>query len=363
MKTTGLNWLVGLAVGGLFTIFIAKPSPSAEPAETSAFSVTIQTTDARTKKALTSIRVVPAPCRQRAPQITWQSQYLKEYESLPAIFSMKRAWEKTRLRIEAGGYRPFISQPLERKTGIVLDVALEPDEGIVGRVLTPDGKPAAGAKLAVCTWTNEVTVHGGTLKYGHHAERLRGLVHTDADGSFQLPGEVDDWVLVVAHESGYAERTAAEFAKQSIVTLKRWGRLEGELVSIGTPWNSQPVQIGGGRGDVNVILHYAAGETRANAAGEFVADRLPPVKMYVQPLVQHGEKSFNMLWFSGLVEIKAGEVTRMTLPRKGQDVTGQLALPEDSGLSLEDLEIELSISLRPPRISRFGGGGNESHAA
>jgi NAD(P)-dependent dehydrogenase (short-subunit alcohol dehydrogenase family) len=119
---------------------------------------------------------------------------------------MKRAWELTVLRIGADGYLPFLTRPIRRSEGeLTLDVSLTPDPGIVGKVLTPSGAPARGAVLAVCTWTNEVGVERGTLRYSGHGQRLGRLGTTADDGTFRLRGEVDPWLLVVAHDSGYAE--------------------------------------------------------------------------------------------------------------------------------------------------------------
>ncbi len=59
---------------------------------TPAFSVTIKAIDAVAKQPLTSIRVVPTSYNARARQVTWQSQYLKKYDSFPATFQMQRGW-------------------------------------------------------------------------------------------------------------------------------------------------------------------------------------------------------------------------------------------------------------------------------
>ena len=75
----------------------------------------------------------------------------------PTELRVERPWEQTVLRIEADGYVPFVTRPIQRGEAMVtLDVALTPDPGHAGNVLLPDGKPAAGASLALCTWTNEV---------------------------------------------------------------------------------------------------------------------------------------------------------------------------------------------------------------
>ena len=93
-----------------------------------------------------------------------------------------------------------------------------------------------------------MNVEGGKLRYSGHGQQLGKLGTTAGDGAFRLPSEVDPWVLVVAHDSGYAEVTAAEFAKSSTVRLKPWGRIEGEFVVDGKPVAGQAIHIGAGRG-------------------------------------------------------------------------------------------------------------------
>lgn len=178
------------------------------------FSYSVTAIDAETRQPIKNFRVVPTPYRANSQSVTWQSQYLKEFEKSPALFTLKRGWTETSLRVEAAGYKPAISEPLKRKTDGKLTVEMETDGGWSGRVLTPDGKPAAEAQVAVCTWTNEVTVESGQLRYGSHAKKLRPLVATDENGEFHIPSEIDTWVLVLAHNTGYIELTEKEFCRR-----------------------------------------------------------------------------------------------------------------------------------------------------
>lgn len=357
MKATNLIVVTGMLVVGSLADSPCSGQDSAAGAadqqEPAAFSIDITATDAGTGEPVEPLRIVPASHSGSGSRLTWQSQYRKSYEAAPARFQMQRGWPQTVLRIEAAGYRPHVTDPLPREAGQTLQLELEPDAGIAGSVLTPDGQPAVGANVARCTWTNEVTVRDGKLTFSGHGRELGHQIQAGDDGSFRLPPEVDEWVLVVAHETGYAERTIAEFAEQKSITLKPWGRLEGTFVVNRKPVTDQRVQVGAGRGDVEVILHYLAGDVRTDADGRFVVERLPPVRLFVSPLFEHEGSQYSLLWFSGNMEIAAGETTRITLPRAGQTLTGQLAVPPDSGLSFEELQIEMSINLRPPGISGF----------
>jgi uncharacterized protein (TIGR03067 family) len=317
--------------------------------------------DATTKAAVKSFTIVPASYEERAKHVTWQSQYRKRYTGTPAEFRMERPWEATVLRIEADGYVPILTRPFRRDEGQVnVDLTFTPDPGRTGKVVTPSGEPAAGASLALCTWTNEVNVQGGRLSYAGHGRELGKLNTSAADGTFRIPSEPDPSVLVVAHDSGYAEVIAVT---SSTIHLKPWGRIEGECVVNGKPIADQAIHIGAGRGDVEVNLHYSD-DVATDAAGRFGVDRVPPVALYVQPWFKHGESAFSLLWFSGRTAIAAGQTTRITLPRVGRPLMGRVSLPAESGLRLADLTVEAELSLRPPSMSmRSGDELNREYAA
>jgi hypothetical protein len=325
---------------------------AAEPA----FSVTISAIDSDTKKPLKSLRVTPTTFRENARAVTWQSQYQKKYDSLPATYTMDRGWQSTLLRIEADGYMPIVSEPLAKKTGLELNVVLQPHPGYSATVLTPDGKPAKNASVAMCTWTKEVNVKNGKIRYGHHAERTGGMAHTNAEGNFHLPPEVDVWVLVIAHESGYVEMTKEEFAKVEKVQLLKWGRIEGTFALAGKPMPEQTINIGAGRGDVEVVLHYETDKVTTDVEGKFVAETIPPVRLYVKPTFKIGDQSLDLLMFSGVMKIKPGVTSKADLPTIGADVVGKLHIAGEDAPDFQELELDVSVILRQPRISRFQPG-------
>ena len=120
----------------------------ARPKETVGLAVRINATDAKSKRPVKSLALIPSDYEESVRQPTWQSQYLKRFVDTPAEFRTERPWDATVLRIEADGYIPFLTRPIRRDEGeLTLEVALTPDPGLAGKVLTPSGAPADGAVL------------------------------------------------------------------------------------------------------------------------------------------------------------------------------------------------------------------------
>ena len=318
------------------------------------FRARIVVTDAETGMPIKECSVVPAPWR-KGPT-TWQGQYRRQLISTD-VFSMRRGWDPTALRIESAGYMPQIAGPLPRQTDHVLKIQLRKDPGIRGKVVSPDGKPVAGASVALCTWTREVRVNNSQIRYARE-DRFK-LLTTKADGQFQLPAEIDPWVLVIAHKSGYAERTREQLERDKPVRLEKWGRIEGQVQIGGKPLPNATVDLNAGRGDVDVVLHYSAA-AKCDRSGRFSVDQLPPVKMYVKPIFQIGERRLSPLWFSGLAKIQAGETTKLSIPRPGQAIRGRIGLSPDSKLQRTDLKFDVTCYLRPPSVSGRTGSRNEA---
>lgn len=331
-------WIAAMVLAGVAHTGLAVADQPMDQAP--AFSIQIQAIDAITQQPVAAIRIVPASNDGTRQHRTWQSQYRKTYTESPALYSMKRGWEKTDLRIDADGYRPVVISGLDRKRHEKPQVVeLIPDNGPAGRVLQPDGKPAVDAQVAMCTWTNEVTVKDGRVSYGSHAEDLRIPIKTDSAGRFAIPAEVDEAVLVIAHSSGYAEVFPRSLVKSPEINLQAWGRVEGQLVVEGTPVPSQKVSINAGRGDVEVNLHYMCDVT-SDAEGKFIAERIPPVPLYVSAVFPMGDTARLQTLVLNPVKFEPGITTRLTLPRKGLPVVGKLKLPPDQALSFKDVNVE-----------------------
>jgi hypothetical protein len=320
--------------------------------------------DAASGQQIPKFRMVAAPFQTNSTHTSWQSHLVKHFDAGELSWHWPRNYDLTVIRIDAEGYAPYVSKPIAKDAGEVdLDVKLLRDGGINGKVLTPNAHWADGAQVAICTWSCEVCVEKGELRYAAgHGLKLGTLTTSGANGAFHLPPEIDPWVVVVAHDSGYAEVTAAEFATSKTIDLKPWARLEVTYAPGGKGVPDQMFSVGAGRGDVDVVLHYNDSAV-TDADGKFVLERVAPVTLYAQPFFKTGEGSVSLLWFSGLISPEAGKTTRLTLPRAGQTLKGRVALPADSKLKLADFEVDIRIFLRPPSISGFQDRVQSSYAA
>ena len=69
-------------------------------------------------------------------------------------------------------------------------------------MLTPDGKPAAGAKLAMGIPGAQISVRNGDVG---DSSTYAARVETDKSGKFHFPPQDGAITLVVTHPSGYAK--------------------------------------------------------------------------------------------------------------------------------------------------------------
>jgi RNA polymerase sigma factor (sigma-70 family) len=131
-----------------------------------------------------------------------------------------------RLRIEAPGYAPFVSDPIAPDGPGWLDVSLQPSvqHGAPhGLVLQPDGTPAARAHVALLA-------PGRTLRLYDARFILHGgdpiITTTHPDGRFDLPPVPNAHTLVAANETGFARQPLSGLSAPLTLQLQPWGRVE-----------------------------------------------------------------------------------------------------------------------------------------
>ena len=115
--------------------------------------------DSETKDPVKAFRVVPASRSYDEPDgpsrkthINWIRS--ESYLAKDGLYRVQRdRGELAHLvRIEADGYRVAVSRDIKNDEGNVqVDFALVKAKDIAAAVLTPDGQPAAGAKIAIAS--------------------------------------------------------------------------------------------------------------------------------------------------------------------------------------------------------------------
>ena len=325
----------------------APAAPAATPAKreaTGTKSILLNVQDAETKTPVPEFRVIAgvkfSAGRTGEPEIiTWQPHTLRLGQDGALSWPLAKAYDSMALRVEADGYAPQVFAWLEKNKAHDVDFQLTEDKGISARVLTPDGKPAAGATVALAMVQREAVIDHGMLRHAKDALpekesdlwRWPRFVKADADGRFHLPPENDPTAAVlIIHESGVREMALADFKKAPDVTLQPWGRIEGHARWGETPDTSRTVSLSVHRDSYGYPGVIAQSEkTISGADGSFIFERVLPGLVQLScpmPAMSDNKSGVSEVNFSGMTShltVQSGKNSAL-LGGQGRTVMGRL---------------------------------------
>jgi hypothetical protein len=337
---------------GQFGFEQAEARAIKEPVKRLTLTVRGLVIDATTKRPIARFRVIPGVPNEHGA--TWQPHLMTThqhglFESPPNA----RAWDETRFRVEAEGYRPSVSRVVKKSEGEVkLTFALQADAGVSAVVLTPDGAPAKGAQAAWATRSHEATGKGATITLWGLGDSLSAQVVTaDATGRFRLPPECDPGTIVVAHPSGYAEIKPADLMVSKAVTLRRWCRVEGRVLAGKKPVASQKVRLYriGSPGE-RAPTHTWQDEAITDVGGRFACDRLVAGRLFIDRVFPAGDGEGGVNGLACLIEVREGQTHRVSLGGPGRTLVGRFQAPKDLGLPLNWSLVRFELGLPAPHI-------------
>jgi hypothetical protein len=248
-------------------------------------------------------------------------------------------------------------------------VRLRGDSRLKGRVLTPDGKPAAGACLGIALPNRTLRLKGRAIAGAGEppAEKVSDrwrqpfTVEAGADGRFQIPSESDpSALLAVVHESGYLQRPVTELAGEDAdqtaehqLQLAGWGQITGRMMQGERPADDERVEL-----IVSRELHYPdmvgmMASAQTDAEGHFAFEDVPPGQVQISRIVPEAEKvGLTQYQFPVMhVDVRPGDPTEVVLGRAGPAVVGRL-----TGLDFYE-----GVTLRVhPRAPHIGFPGDEA---
>jgi 5-hydroxyisourate hydrolase-like protein (transthyretin family)/peroxiredoxin len=235
------------------------------------------------------------------------------------------------IRIEADGYLPADSRIYKLDEGQVeLKFELKKGKSLIGVVRTAEGKPAAGAQVVVATPSQAAYIVNGK------EVRDQGCVttKTDEQGRYSLPPQVGSYTLVVLHDGGYAEAPAAQLATSQDVQLTAWGRVEG-VVKVGSkPGVGSELRISHmeQKFDENAPRIHHQIETKSDAQGKFVFDRVQPGEVWVSRTISIPMGGGS--WMSSSAQtataiVEAGKVALVQVGGTGRPVVGRVNIPRE----------------------------------
>ena len=294
--------------------------------------------DAESNQPVAAFTVIPATRFADDREINWQRRRGVKgsegrYEIIP--IPIDQPGMVYHLRIEAEGYAPAISRPIQPAEGeVVLHFALKKARGISGVVRLPEGTPAADA---------DVYIDGDGYTYNRSTgpppapSRLDpGHRKTGPDGRYLFPPQDEPFGILAVHDKGFGDRTREEMAQSPDVTLKPWARIEGTFRIRGKPGVHQEIDVNLNRSVLPGRYRFQSYSATTDDQGRFVIDR-----------ILDGEADFT--WLSGQrptmtqssagpsVNLRPGLTVHVVLGGPGRPMVGQLVLAVPDAVEASDL--------------------------
>jgi beta-lactamase regulating signal transducer with metallopeptidase domain len=310
--------------------------------------------DEATGESIPNVRVVagvPFKGTNHATTV-WQPHTIREFTGGSYAWSAQNAYDAMKLRIEAPGYETFTTDWLIKKNGPqTLDVTLKRDEGVEFTVVAPDGKPTAGAVVAIAMSNRTVRIKDKAIEGADQPRpekpseqwRRPDLGKTGADGKFTAPTERDPTaMLCIVHESGYFERPfgaylaiAGKPLESRKIVLQPWGRIEGEVRWKDKPGANEIVEMVVMRDAADYpVIESAMIKLPCDEQGRFVVEGVTPGQVQIFHVSRSGDET---PYFHAHVHpvVKGGETTRVVVGGRGRTVSGSLkGLTDYSGLTV-----------------------------
>jgi hypothetical protein len=235
------------------------------------------------------------------------------------VFAEKQ--DPWRIRVEADGYRPFVSEELEPDFAGPLDVqlkALGAATAISGLVLQPDGQPATGTDVALLTLDHNVELKGA--RFIRRAED-RLILETDAGGRFLFPPDGMAHTVVAAGNAGFASMSVRALLRPVTIRLQAWGRIEGVVDASARELPVESVDLG-----VPLLtdclgrIAFRFPQVKPGDDGRFQFDHVPPIPMLLQLSPGAGN---GYLHHQTPVTVTPGGTMRVVIATTGALVTGR----------------------------------------
>jgi len=282
--------------------------------------------DTQTGEPITQFKLLPGIDWGSNEPVSWQRRSAKTFTQGHYEVTFDFPYPAHLIRVEADGYEPGISRHFKNDEGeFVFDFALNRGTGPTGMVYLPDGKPAAGAEVILCTPSQRAYISNGRNVNKQDSQ----FVEIKEDGRFSFPAQTEIYSIVALHERGYLEMTREELATSPQLTLQPWARVEGKLLIGKEPGANKAISLWLEKPDEpNSPRIYHDCRAVTDNEGQFVFERVAPGKATISRELDLGG-GFYSYSHSKSIETKAGETISVNIGGTGRPVIGQLVIPDD----------------------------------
>ncbi len=281
--------------------------------------------DAETGEPIPDFKIVSGIDWGGSRTVSWQRRDVKAYIEGHYEMSFTFPYPAHLIRIEAEGYKPGTSRAIGSDEGeVTIDFELEKGTGPSGIVHLPNGQPAAGAEVILCTPSQGPSIRNGR----NQRKRDSQYVETKEDGKFSFPVQMDVYAIVVLHDEGYLKITDTELAESTDLTLQPWATVKGKILVGKDPIPNETVRLGFDlppeSSQPRIYYDY---RTATDDKGCFVFERVPPGQARISRMIRISDRRSGYS-HSTSVEAKAGETVSITIGGMGRPVTGKVLVPD-----------------------------------
>jgi beta-lactamase regulating signal transducer with metallopeptidase domain/protocatechuate 3,4-dioxygenase beta subunit len=317
----------------------ARGGPPKPEAADMPLQVTGRVTDAKTGKPIGQFTVVPgSEHRYGGPSWGWDEakqcrdgQYAitLQKRKLPARLGQEVHY----VRVEAKGYPATISrafQPTESQ--VTFDFELGTEEGILGIVQDPSGKPLPDAIVLACRKSRSTQIWNNQLRRG---DTNKVFLDVDPDGRFLFSKQEDAYGVMAVHEQGFGLTTLEDLEATGVLTVEPSARVEGTCRIDDRAGADQTVTLEfrpfedlGRRHGGSVFIFY---EATTDQNGRFLFPRVPGLggKIGRQVVLREHDGGQTTTWAPRMnIEAKPGETVQVRLGGEGRAIVGRLRLPD-----------------------------------
>jgi uncharacterized GH25 family protein len=291
-----------------------------------ALAITGKVVDSETKQPIKSFRIIRGSRYIDAQQIFWNTN--NKVVGADGAYQIRETWEQFAflVRIEADGYLHGVSREIKAAEGKVeVDFELVKGKDVAAAVLTPEGVPAAGAKVAVVAGDFVLVMNHGEID--NRAGRAE-IQETDANGRFRIAAKNDDFSVVVTHQSGYAELTGLSNSNPRVIKLTPWARIEGVFQVAHKPLADVEVSLENAFVFARKAAPVDQDSRTTDLHGRFAFEQIAPGKRRISAKRTSGEgDSATTCSRTMVVDCPAGKTTQVEFASDGRPVIGQLQLP------------------------------------
>ena len=310
--------------------------------------------DADTKQPIENFQVIPG-VRSEPNPMNWIPNLTIEGKNGKFNYAQSHGYSAYLFKAQARGYVPLVSREIKSDEGLV-DLILELKRGaeIDLRVLTPDGEPAVGAKVALGIPGSQISIKNGHIEDGStYAERTV----VNELGKIAYPSPSTDFQLVITHAAGFAH-VRSDQNQSGIVRLTPWARVEGVFRVAKQPQAGVKLSLySGSVGSYgpNQPSIFTSADAVTESDGTFKFNRVIPgrgqVMRSILRVMDQGAKEVTSST-SLVANFVSGQTTRLEFGQSGCPVIGKLnQQPGYKGNSLWSFaEIRISPQLGPGPI-------------